>query len=79
MNKAIEIYYNCKSLIDDECKNLLYLNGKDQPFRRQSLNDLLDSLIRQVNHHALQDVITEKRAKQLINWLTNYTIKRHDK
>jgi len=47
--------------------------------RRCSLNDLLDSLLRDIKYFVLTERITEAQSKSIEDRLTNYVIKRHNK
>ena len=55
------------------------LNTGDKPMRRQALNDLLDSLLRDIRYFVLTERITEAQSRSIEERLTNYVIKRHDK
>ena len=75
--EAIDIYRENKIHIQRLADQL---NTDDKPKRRMILNDHLDYLSRQMNNdYALKGIISYKQASLYMNWLTNYTIKRHKK
>jgi len=51
-------YQNLKETIKRQADKL---PTNDKPFRRQTLNDLLDSLIRQIDFALMRENITDKR------------------
>jgi len=71
------IYNNCKALIIEQAKENKRLNPKDKAYNRQVLNDLLDDLCRQLEHHCMREVISEGIKSIYIVWLTNLVIKLH--
>lgn len=63
------IYQNAKKLLSDTAKSLKK-QSSDLPYIRYELNTLTDDLIRQFNHYAMKETISEKQAKQYANWIT---------
>ena len=70
------IYQLCKSDLKEfaDCEQT-----EDKPMRRMNLNDYLDFLSKSIGVHSLKGKISYKQANLYMNWLTNYTIKRHEK
>ena len=75
---ANSIYKENKELIKNVADSE-QLTTCDKTQRRTSLNDLLDSLSRDIQFFVLREKITQKQADQVIERLTNYVIKRHNK
>ena len=50
----------------------------DNTQRRTALNDLLDSLLRDIKYFVLTERITEAQSRSIEERLTNYVIKRHN-
>ena len=73
------IYNNAKELIKQEAKTLKRQNPKDKPYVRECLNNLCDDLIKQFNHHAMKETISEKQANIYAYWLSSYTASQHPK
>jgi len=73
-----DIYKNCKALMISEAKKLKSQNN-DKPYIRQSLNDLLDSIKRQISWHVMKEHLSEKRANQYGLWLESLTCRLHPK
>lgn len=76
--KTNSIYQNSKSLLKSEAKKIKALSN-DKGYIRMYLNDCCDDLIKQLNHYAMKETISEKQAKQYANWLSNYTSDLHPK
>lgn len=76
MNKTNDLYKRLKRDLGLTADGLGFT---DKPRRRMILNDTLDLYIREINSEVFHERLSEKRANQFINWLTDYTIKRHEK
>ena len=70
-----EIYKNFKIIIKMNSINEKIINKHDKPMIRENLNNLLDSLTRQINHLAMIEKISLKQSELYINWLTLYVCK----
>ena len=72
-----EIYNNFKEIIKQTAITEKRNNKKDKPMIRENLNNLLDSLTRELNYLAMIEKISLKQSYLYINWLTSYTCKLH--
>lgn len=72
-----EIYNNFKEIIKEAAISEKRNNKNDKPMIRENLNNLLDSLTRQLNYLAMIEKISLKQCNLYINWLTSYTCKLH--
>ena len=70
-----EIYNNFKSIIKHNAINEKKTNKHDKPMIRENLNNLLDSLTRQINYLAMIEKISLKQSDLYIKWLTSYVCK----
>jgi hypothetical protein len=70
-----DIYNNFKEIIKKNAINEKKNNKHDKPMIRENLNNLLDSLIRQLNYLTMIEKITLKQSNLYINWLTSYVCK----
>ena len=71
-----DIYLSMKNIIKISARSL----GEDKGYRRYILNNLLDDLCRELdNVFVLQGRISQSMAEKYKDWLTDYTIKRHNK
>ena len=75
--KANRIYQSYKGQMKAFADNF---ETNDGPKRRTALNDYLDYCLKDmVNYYLLHEEISQKQYDLFENWLTNYTIKRHEK
>lgn len=70
------IYQNAKSLLISEAKRIK-AQSDDKGYIRQSINDLSDSLRREIHWYAMKETISEAMAKQYCLWLENLACKLH--
>jgi hypothetical protein len=70
-----DIYNNFKEIIKQNAINEKRNNKNDKPMIRENLNNLLDSLTRQLNYLAMIEKISLKQSELYINWLTSYVCK----
>jgi len=78
MNKAYSIYRNAKKSLKtaaDECKRTT--SKTDKPYIRQVINDQADSMIKQINWHAMKETISQRQAQMFSNWLSSYAADLH--
>ncbi len=71
------IYKSMKAQILEVATTEKRHNPKDRPRVRQCINDTLDTLIREIDWYVMKETITEKKAEQFKNWLTNFAISKH--
>lgn len=74
-----QIYKNSKSLLISEAKEAKRLSPKDKPMIREIINNQADQICRQIQFHALKNVISEKQAKQYCNWIQQTACNLHPK
>jgi hypothetical protein len=73
-----QIYQNSKALLISEAKKIKS-QSNDKGYIRQSINDELDSISRQIHWHAMKETISERMATQYCLWLANLACKLHPK
>jgi len=75
--KANRIYQSYKEQIKAFADNF---ETNDRPKRRTALNDYLDYCVKDMaNYYLLHEEISHKQYVLFTDWLTSYTIKRHEK
>lgn len=77
MKQQHHILTNMIAQLDEVAKIEKRDNPNDRPRVRQCINDTLDMLIRELDFHVMKETITEKKAEQFKNWLTNFAISKH--
>lgn len=75
------LYTNLRDSYKNRLKNVSVITKrrfpKDSPALRMAVNNTLDSIIREINYMEMREEISEARAGQLIDTLTNYAISLH--
>jgi hypothetical protein len=78
IKKTNLIYHNFKGNIKEFANDLHKEHKTDNAAIREGLNNYLDNVCRDLEHFELKEELTTKRKDLFIEWLTNYTILRHD-
>ena len=74
------IYQDCKSLLKEVAKQAKKEFRNDKPGIRQAINDYTDNLCRnEIERAKLRQEISEAKATQYMNWLSDYACTLHPK
>jgi len=73
------IYHNLKKEVKNYADGLHQQHPTDKPLIRECLNNVLDGFIRNdLEKCELKEILSKERVALYTEWLTNYTILRHE-
>lgn len=75
MNTYQQVKVMLKGLADEEKR----LHKKDKPMIRMFINDMADSLCKDIDRGVLREEYSEAKAEQYKNWLHDYACNLHPK